>query len=125
MSTATSRLLRYNLDKPDETRPFEAGSGKLDLVNTDQGLIGRAVFEPGWQWSKHVKPIAKTESCQGAHMGYVLSGRMEIRMNDGTAQEFGPGDVMIADPGHDAWVVGDEACVVVDWQGFADYAKRT
>jgi quercetin dioxygenase-like cupin family protein len=125
MSTATARLLRYNLGKPDETRPFEDGKGKLDLVNTDQGLIGRAVFEPGWQWSKHIKPIAKTESCQGAHMGYVLSGQMEIRMDDGKSETFGPGDVMIADPGHDAWVVGDEACVVVDWQGFADYAKRT
>ena len=125
MSTATSRLLRYNLEKPDETRPFEDGKGKLDLVNTDQGLIGKAVFEPGWQWSKHIKPIAKTESCQGAHMGYVLSGQMEIRMDDGKSETFGPGDVMIADPGHDAWVVGDEACVVVDWQGFADYAKRT
>jgi quercetin dioxygenase-like cupin family protein len=125
MSTATARLLRYNLGKPDETRPFEDGKGKLDLVNTDQGLIGKAVFEPGWQWSKHIKPIAKTESCQGAHMGYVLSGQMEIRMDDGKSETFGPGDVMIADPGHDAWVVGDEACVVVDWQGFADYAKRT
>jgi quercetin dioxygenase-like cupin family protein len=125
MSTATSRLLRYNMDKPDETRPFEDGKGKLDLVNTDQGAVGKAVFEPGWQWSKHIKPIAKTDSCQAAHMGYVVSGRMEIRMNDGTTQAFGPGDVMIADPGHDAWVVGDEACVLIDWQGYADYAKRT
>jgi len=125
MSTATSRLLRYNLNQPDETRPFEDGKGKVDLVTTDQGSIGKAVFEPGWQWSKHIKPLAKTESCQGAHMGYVISGRMEIRMDDGNSETFGPGDVMIADPGHDAWVVGDEACVVVDWQGFADYAKRT
>ncbi|HSP64730.1 MAG TPA: cupin domain-containing protein [Candidatus Deferrimicrobium sp.] len=124
MATATARVLRYSLDRPDETRPFEANSGKLDLVNTDRGVIGRAVFEPGWQWSKHVKPIAKTESCQGAHMGYLLSGRMTIRMDDGKTEEFGPGDVMIADPGHDAWVVGDDACVVVDWQGFADYAKK-
>lgn len=125
MATTTAKLLRYSLDKPDESRPFEDGSGKLDLVNTDHGLIGRAVFEPGWQWSKHVKPIAKTESCQGAHMGYVLSGRMKIQMDDGQTEEYGPGDVMIADPGHDAWILGDEACVVVDWQGFADYAKRT
>jgi quercetin dioxygenase-like cupin family protein len=125
MATTTARLLRYSLDKPDETRPFAENSGKLELVNTDQGMIGRAVFEPGWQWSKHVKPIAKTESCQGAHMGYLLSGRMTIRMDDGRTEEFGPGDVMIADPGHDAWIVGDDACVVVDWQGFADYAKGT
>jgi quercetin dioxygenase-like cupin family protein len=123
MTTATGRLLRYSLDNPDETRPFE-GKGKLEVVNTDSGMIGRAVFEPGWQWSKHVKPIAQTESCQGAHMGYLLSGRMRIKMDDGHEEEFQKGDVMICDPGHDAWVVGDEACVVIDWQGYADYAKR-
>ncbi|MBV9099485.1 MAG: cupin domain-containing protein [Candidatus Dormibacteraeota bacterium] len=123
MTTATGRLLRYSLDNPDETRPFEQNSGKVDVVNTDSGTIGRAVFEPGWQWSKHVKPIANTESCQVAHMGYLLSGAMTIRMDDGSEETFRKGDVMICDPGHDAWVVGDEACEVVDWTGFADYAK--
>ena len=120
-----AQMLRKSLDSPEETRKFEAGMGKLDLVNLDRGAIGRATFQPGWQWSKHVKPIAGTDSCQAAHMGYVVSGRMEIRMNDGATQAFGPGDVMIADPGHDAWVVGDEACVLIDWQGYADYAKRS
>ena len=56
-------------------------------------------------------------------MGYLLSGRMKIQMDDGTTEEYGPGDMMIADPGHDAWIVGDEACVAIDWQGFAEYAK--
>ncbi|HEY8740889.1 MAG TPA: cupin domain-containing protein [Candidatus Dormibacteraeota bacterium] len=117
-------LVRKSLDSPEETRPFEAGKGQLQLVNIESGAVGRATFEPGWKWSTHVKPIAKTESCQGAHMGYVISGRMKVVMDDGEEQEFGPSDLMIAPPGHDAWTVGDEACVVIDWQGVADYAKR-
>jgi hypothetical protein len=106
-------------------RPFENDSGELQLVHLgDGGNVGRAIFKAGWQWSKDVKPIAKTESCQGAHAGYLLSGRMRVRMDDGTEEEFGAGDVMICPPGHDAWIVGPEDCVVIDWQGFADYAKR-
>ncbi|AQA24416.1 hypothetical protein BTZ20_2235 [Rhodococcus sp. MTM3W5.2] len=119
-----SGLVRKSFDSPEETRPFEDGKGKIDLVDLDGGSVGRGVFEPGWKWSDHVKPIAKTDSCQAAHVGYCVSGRMVVVMDDGERQEFGPGDVMIAPPGHDAWVVGDEACVLVDWQGFADYAKR-
>ena len=117
-------LVRKSLDSPEETRPFEDGKGKLELVNLEGGPVGRATFEPGWRWSKHVKPIAGTDSCQAPHMGYVISGRMGVRMDDGEETEFGPGDFMICPPGHDAWITGDEACVVIDWQGVADYAKR-
>lgn len=117
-------MIRKSLDEPEETRPFEGGMGKLDLVNLEAGGVGRAVFEPGWQWSKHVKPIAKTDSCQADHAGYVLSGRMKIVMDDGQESEFVAGDYMSVPPGHDAWVVGDEQCVVIDWAGYADYAKR-
>jgi quercetin dioxygenase-like cupin family protein len=124
MATAAARLVRKSFDRPEETRPFEAGSGRLELVNVDTAPVGRATFQPGWQWSKHVKPIAKTDSCQAAHMGYFISGRMKIVMDDGTTEEFGPGDFMICPPGHDAWIVGEEPCVVIDWQGVADYAKR-
>jgi hypothetical protein len=62
----------------------------------------------------HVKPIAKTDSCQAAHTGYIISGQMHIRMDDGTEQEIGPGDAFVCDPGHDAWIVGDEACLALD-----------
>ncbi|WP_222598123.1 cupin domain-containing protein [Lentzea tibetensis] len=113
-----------SFDKPEETRPFEQDKGHLDLVNINSGPIGRGVFEPGWHWAEHVKPIAKTESCQTAHMGYCVSGRMKIVMDDGQEAEFGPGDLMIAPPGHDAWTVGSEPCVLIDWQGATDYAKR-
>jgi quercetin dioxygenase-like cupin family protein len=117
-------MIRMSLNEPEETRPFEEGKGKVDLVNVEGGAIGRAIFEPGWQWSKHVKPIAKTDSCQVAHRGYILSGRLKVVMNDGEENEFAAGDYMFVPPGHDAWTMGDEACVVIDWQGLDDYAKR-
>ena len=116
-------MIRKNLNTPEESRPFKDGMGKLDLVNLDAGAVGRATFEPGWRWSEHVKPMAGTDSCQAPHLGYYVSGRMKVVMDDGQEEEFGPGDFAIIPPGHDAWIVGDEPCVVVDWQGFADYAK--
>ena len=116
-------LIRMSLDEPEEVRPFEAGSGQLELVNLDAGPVGRATFQPGWRWSEHVKPIAGTDSCQAAHTCYFLAGRMNVVSDDGQQIEYGPGDFAIMAPGHDAWIVGDQPCVVIDWQGFADYAK--
>ena len=122
MATTTGSLLRKSIGKPDEVRPF-AARGRVELVDMGGKLVGKGTFEPGWKWSNDVKPIAKTDSCQAAHAGYVLSGRMRVVMDDGTAEDFGPGDVMVCPPGHDAWTVGDEACVVIDWTGFTEYAK--
>ncbi len=119
-----SGLTKMSFEQAEETRPFEGGMGEVLLVNLDGGPIGRATFLPGWRWSEHVKPIAQTDSCQAAHSGYMVSGRMTVVMDDGETMEFGPGDVALIPPGHDAWIVGDEPCVVIDWQGFADYAKR-
>jgi quercetin dioxygenase-like cupin family protein len=117
-------LVRKSFDSPEETRPFEGDTGQLQLVNMEEGGVGRATFLPGWRWSQHVKPIAKTDSCQAAHMGYFVSGAMKVVMDDGEEMVYGPGDFAVMAPGHDAWVVGDDPCVVIDWQGFADYAKR-
>jgi hypothetical protein len=108
-----SKLTRKSLDSPDETRPFEGGTGQLEVVNSGAGAVGRATFLPGWRWSEHVKPIAGTDSCQAAHTCYFVSGRMKVVSDDGEEIEYG----------HDAWILGDEPCVVIDWQGFADYAK--
>ena len=119
-----SGLVRKSLDSPEETRPFEGDTGQLQVVNTQEGVVGRATFLPGWRWSEHVKPIARTDSCQAAHLGYFVSGRMTVVMDDGEETDYGPGDFAAMAPGHDAWVVGDEPCVFIDWQGFADYAKR-
>jgi len=111
-----------SFSQPDESREF--GHGNLKIVKIGSGTIGLTTFEPGWKWSIDVKPIAGTDSCQVDHAGYVISGRMKIVLNDGTEAEVGPGNVFTVPPGHDAWTVGDEACVVVDWAGNAAYAKR-
>lgn len=116
-------LVYRNFDKPDEKRPFEDGKGYLDVLETDGGSVGRAVFEPGWKWSEHIKPLAGTDSCEAAHTGYVVSGRMKIVMNDGESGEVGAGDLIQIAPGHDAWVLGDEQCVVLDWTGYGQFAK--
>ena len=122
--TTSSRLMRMSLDSPEEVRPFEGGMGQVELVNLERGPVGRATFAPGWRWSEHVKPIAGTDSGQAPHIGYFVSGRMKVVMDDGQEMEFGPGAFMECPPGHDAWILGDEPYVVIDWQGFADYAKR-
>jgi hypothetical protein len=118
-----TNLIRKSFDSPEEVRPFANDSGHLELVNLDAGPVGRAVFKPGWRWSKDVQPIAQTDSCQAAHACYFISGRMVVASDDGEEVEYGPGDLALMAPGHDAWIVGDEPCVVIDWQGFADYAK--
>jgi quercetin dioxygenase-like cupin family protein len=117
-------LIRMSLDSPEETRPFEGDTGQLQLVNMKEGGVGRATFLPGWRWSEHVKPIAKTASCQAVHRGYFISGRMKVVMDDGEEMMYGQGDFAIMAPGHDAWVIGNEPCVLIAWQGFADYAKQ-
>jgi hypothetical protein len=111
-----------NVRSPDETRPF-ADKGQAEVVTVDGHPVLWGTFEPGWRWSEHVKPIAGTDKCQATHLMYCVAGRMHVVMNDGTEGEVGPGDVVSIAPGHDAWVVGDEACVTVDFGGFAQYAK--
>jgi mannose-6-phosphate isomerase-like protein (cupin superfamily) len=107
---------------PDEVREF-AGHGQVAVVSVDGHAVLYGTFEPGWRWSQDVKPIAQTDSCEATHLLYCLSGRMGIAMADGTESEIGPGDVAAIPPGHDAWVVGDEPCVSVDFGGYAQYAK--
>ena len=110
-------------DSPDETRPF-ADKGQARIVDLGGRSVLYGTFEPGWRWSEHLKPLAGTDSCQSPHLLYVLSGRMKVRMDDGAEGEIGPGDVARIDPGHDAWVVGDETCEAVDFGAMATYAKQ-
>ena len=94
MAASAPSLLKRTFDSPDETRP--AGSGKAAIVDLGQATFMRVTLPPGWRWSKDVKPIAHTDSCQAAHLGYMLSGRMHAVMDDGTEADFGPGDLGLA-----------------------------
>ncbi|MEV5825068.1 cupin domain-containing protein [Spirillospora sp. NPDC052242] len=113
-----------NIEKPDERRDFP--KGHLDLVELPGLVFGRATFEPGWRWTESVKDIAGTDLCEVHHNGYVVKGRIHVVMRDGTEEEAGPGDVFVVTPGHDAWVVGDEPCVMFDFAGgIGAYAKAS
>ena len=111
-----------SFSNPDEVRTFD--KGKLELIKVGGALIGRATLQPGWKWSESVKPIAKTESCEAPHFQYHASGTIRIRMDDGTERDVKAGEVSLVPTGHDAWVVGNEPVVLVDFQGMADYAKE-
>jgi mannose-6-phosphate isomerase-like protein (cupin superfamily) len=117
-----SGLESKSFNTPDEERPF-ADKGLAQIVTLGGSSIMRGRFEPGWRWSEHLRPVVGTDSCESAHFMYVVSGRMHVRMNDGTEAETGPGDLARIEPGHDAWVVGDEACVVVDFGASPAYAQ--
>jgi hypothetical protein len=112
-----------NFGNPDEVRIFP--KGKLELVTIGGAAIGRATLEPGWRWSTSVQPLVKTKSCEAPHFQYHISGTLKVVMDDGTELECRGGDVSMLPTGHDAWVVGSEPVVLVDFQGMVDYAKSS
>jgi mannose-6-phosphate isomerase-like protein (cupin superfamily) len=106
---------------PDEVREFE--KGRVEVLKMGGGTVGRLILEPGWRWSKHVKPVVKTEWCEAPHFQYQVSGRLHVKMADGAEFEVGPGEVVTLPSGHDAWVLGNEPVVLVDWAGASNYGK--
>jgi class 3 adenylate cyclase/quercetin dioxygenase-like cupin family protein len=115
------QLRRKRFDKPDEVRTVE--KARIELVNLGEAVIGRTVFEAGWHWAEHVKAIVGTTSCEVHHTGYVMSGHLRVEMNDGAAIDLVPGDVFEVPPGHDAWVIGDEPWISIDFAGRRLFAK--
>jgi hypothetical protein len=107
--------------KPDEVRTFE--KGRLELLRIAGSEIGRLVLEPGWRWRDHVKPIAGTDLCEAPHFQYHVAGTLRIEMEDGTTYDATPGHVTALPARHDAWVLGDEEVVVVDWWGASNFAR--
>lgn len=116
------RMERKRFVKPDEVRTFP--KGKLELVNIGGGTVGKLTLEPGWKWSEHVKPIAGTNLCEAPHFQYHIAGKLHIVMADGEEIDAVPGDVTALPVGHDAWVVGNEPVVLVDWCGASNYARK-
>jgi hypothetical protein len=110
-----------NFDQAEETRSFD--NGRVDLVEIAGNNVGRIHLEPGWKWSEAVKPIAQTDSCQVAHVGYAISGKLHVVMDDGSELDINGGEAYEIAPGHDAWVDGDEAYEGVEFESLAEYAK--
>lgn len=105
-------IYKHNISTPDEVRPFP--HGHMDVVMLGDFTLGKGVFEPGWRWSYDVKPIAGTDRCMVRHTGICISGRMCVECDDGTEMTIEAGDVIVLEPGHDAWTVGNEPCVMYD-----------
>ena len=121
--TSTQPLEHVSFTDPDEVR--EGDNWRLELLNLAGGAqVGRITVQPGWRWSQDVKPVAGTDLCMAPHQQYQLSGHMHVVMSDGAEFDTGPGEIVSLPPGHDAWVVGDESVVAIDWQGASVWAAR-
>ncbi len=116
-----ARLQRRRFEDSDDVRTIS--NGRIEVVELDDRVIGRMTYQPGWRWSVDVKPIAGTQTCQFHHVGVTTSGRLRVQMPDGLELEIGPGEVFEIPPGHDAWVVGEEPWVSVDFEAMRAYAK--
>nr|ART39807.1 J15 [uncultured bacterium] len=118
---SVSKLEAKSHASPDETRT--PAKTRVEVVKLEGFTVGRLNLEPGWRWSEHIKPIAKTDSCQLSHVGYLVSGTMGIKLNDGTEQIIGAGESYTIPPGHDGWVVGDVPCVAIEVMSADQFAK--
>jgi class 3 adenylate cyclase len=116
-----ARLQRGRFTEPSAVRQFP--HGRIDVVELDDNVIGRMTYEPGWRWSTDIKPVVGTDRCQNHHLGITLQGRLRVEMADGTELEVGPGEVFEFPPGHDAWVVGDEPWISVDFLAMRTYGR--
>jgi class 3 adenylate cyclase len=114
-------IQRKSLRSPDEVITFPLGT--TDEVHLGELVVGRSRHEPGWRWSTHVKPIVGTQTCQFHHVGLLESGTLQVRLHDGTEMTLEADDVMDVPPGHDAWVVGDEPVVTLEWVGAHRWAS--
>jgi hypothetical protein len=112
-----------SFDSPDETRSPD--KTKIEIVQLGDTKAARVTFQPGWKWSECIKPVAGTDSCQARHIGTIVSGRLHVAHDDGTEADAGPGDAYVIEPGHDAWVLGDETFVAFEFEPktVAEYAK--
>lgn len=105
-----AKIEKKSLNSPDDTmKPVE--NVKVEVVVLGGLTFQRVTVQPGWRWSKDLKPIMKTDSCQKDHLIYVISGELYGKMNDGEEEKFGPGDVVSVPPGHDGWNAGNEPAV--------------
>ena len=110
-----------SFDSPDETRT--PPNTRVEVVRLDGVTAARFTFQPGWRWSEAIRPTVGTDSCQAHHIGAILSGHLHIVHTDGTEGDAKAGDAYVVQPGHDAWVVGDEPVVALEFQSAETYAK--
>jgi uncharacterized cupin superfamily protein len=114
-------ITKKSFDAPDETRT--PPKTKVEVVRMGGSSAGRFTFQPGWRWSEAVKPVVGTDFCQARHVGAIVSGHLHVEHKDGSQADAGPGDAYVIEPGHDAWVVGNEPVVAFEFESAETYAK--
>jgi hypothetical protein len=120
---AVTKFESKSFNSPDEVRtPHKTRS---EVVRLGDISLARLTLMPGWRWSECIKPVVKTDSCQATHVGYAISGRITVRMNDGTQKTIVAGDSYTIPPGHDGWVEGSEPFVGIELQSAEQYANPT
>jgi hypothetical protein len=110
-----------SFDTPDEARTPD--KTKMEVLRLSEATVARITFQPGWKWSECIKPVAGTDSCQARHVGTIVTGRLRVVHNDGTEGEVAPGDAYVIEPGHDAWVVGDDPVVAFEFESAETFAR--
>jgi len=118
---AVTRFETKSHDSPDEVRA--PSKTRVEVVRLPGYTLGRLNFEPGWRWSECIKPVVGTPSCQVSHVGYAVSGRLTVRLDDGTQKTFESGTSYTIPPGHDAWVEGNERFVCIEVLSAEQFAK--
>lgn len=121
VSVSTFQVKSHNA--PDEVRAPD--KTRVEVLQFDGYTIGRFKFQPGWRWSECIKPVVKTEKCQLSHVGHAISGRLKVRMQDGTEKSISAGESYTIPPGHDAWVEGDEGFVGIEVLSADVFAKSS
>jgi hypothetical protein len=109
-----ANIVTKSFDAPDEKRTPD--KAQLDVVDLGTTKAARLTAQPGWSWSSCIKPVVGGDSCQARHVGAVTAGRLHVKHDDGTEVDLGPGDAYVIEPGHDAWVIGDEAVVGLEFE---------
>lgn len=117
-----TELVAKRFDEPDQSSEFIDSMGRTDIVHLGARTVSKSTLRPGWRWSDHIRPLAGTDHCEVFHLGYVIEGRMRVTMHHGGSAEFGPGDLFEIPPDHDAEVIGESDCVMVDFGDMADFA---
>ena len=108
-------LTRTTFDDAHTVAEHAGGSARIEIADLDGVTVTRATMQPGWRWSEHAAPQAGTGSCPKEHVGYMVAGRLGVRLDDGRELELAAGEAFRIPPGHDAWVIGEEAVVHVDF----------
>ena len=97
---------------------------EVDVVRAGNGRLKRLVYPPGFRWSTHLKSVVGTDRCLHTHVGFLARGHIGWTYPDGCSFEAKAPQFAVIEAGHDAWVIGDEPAVFIQWDSEEGTARR-